>query len=397
MTQGFNQSFAARQPATLGTGDITADAWGAQKMSLPYSLFHGLWTFDIPATMWFMYEGGTQVYTSTNIVSTSGAAVLTAQAGKTPLVLESRECPRYQPNRGHLFSSALWCPSKTADGVRDWGLRTTENGVFFRLKADGKLYAVRKSGGSEVAEEEIDTSGVTGFDVQKGNVYDIQYQWRGVGNYIFFINLTQVHTMSLLGTLTALSMQNPALPISFTATRTTADVAIHIGCADVTSENGADDAQQYGSAFGEAVATNGTDKPVLVISNPLQIGGKTNTRSVQVARISVINSKKSTFKVWLSRTLADVTGATFVANGGGSYVETDSPDMNAGAVTATAATVANMRFITAIAVEASSPRAWDVQLQNRIALKLVRGDYLVITSNATTGSSDVVCEWSEEV
>ena len=47
---------------TLGTGDLTEDAWGVQKVSLPYSLFHGMFSFDIPAKMWFMYDGGTQVY-----------------------------------------------------------------------------------------------------------------------------------------------------------------------------------------------------------------------------------------------------------------------------------------------------------------------------------------------
>ena len=88
---------------TLGNGDLTADAWGAQLVSLPKSLFHGLWTFDIPATMWFMYEGGTQVYTSSNIISVGGVAQLTADATHTPVLMESRECPRYQPDRGVPF------------------------------------------------------------------------------------------------------------------------------------------------------------------------------------------------------------------------------------------------------------------------------------------------------
>ena len=180
---------------TLGTGDLTEDAWGIQKVSLPMSLFHGMFTFDISPKMWFMYENGTQVYTSTNIVSTDGAGVLTTSAAKTALILESRECPPYQPNRGVLFSSALWCPSKTADGVREWGVQTSDAGVFFRLKANGLLYAVRRSLTVEVAEELITTTGVSGFDVQKGNIYDIQYQWRGVGNYLFFINNVLVHTM----------------------------------------------------------------------------------------------------------------------------------------------------------------------------------------------------------
>lgn len=381
----------------LGAGDLTLDAWGVQKMSLPYSIFHGMWTFDIPPSMWFMYENGVQVYTSTNIVSSGGAAVLTTSATKTALIMEGRECPRYQPNRGHLFSTALWTPLKTRNGSRQWGVETAENGVFFRLKADGLLYAVLKSGVTETKEEVINTSVLAGFDVQKGNVYDIQYQWRGVGNYYFFINLQLVHAFENLGTLTALSMQNPALPVSFKCTRTTEDVAMHVGCADITSENGTSDSEEYGAAYASAVATTGANKPVLCIYNPLQIGGKTNTRTINIAVVTVANTKKCTFKVWRTRTLADITGATFQTIGGGSYVQTDSPDMTAGAVRATAATVANMRFQTAITVEAAVTRVVDTPNINIIKFDMVRGDYLVVTCDATAGAADVVIKWGEEI
>lgn len=383
------------QVRKLGEGDIITDAWGIQKVSLPHSVFHGLWTFDIPQSMWFMYENGSQVYTSTNIVSTNGAGVLTTSATKTALILESRATPRYQPNRGHLFSTALWCPSKTNNGVREWGSATTENGVFFRLKATGLLYAVLRSNGSET-EALIDTSVVAGFDVQKGNVYDIQYQWRGVGNYKFFINLTEVYVFANLGTLTALSMQDPALPVRYVATRTTQDVSMSIGCADVTSENGDDDRLQYGSAFAEQ-SLNGTDLPLIVIHNPLQIHSKTNTRMLELSRITLTCDKKATFKVWACRNPADITGETLVAIGNGSFVQTDSPDTVAGAVPATAATVANMRLITVIPVQANVSKETNNPFQARIDFPLVRGDYLVITATVSTGTCDAVVEWGESI
>ena len=387
---------------TLGTGDLTEDAWGIQKVSLPYSLFHGMFTFDIPAKMWFMYEGGTQVYTSTNIVSTNGAAVLTTSAGKTALILESRLCPPYQPNRGVLFSTAVWCPSKTATGcVREWGVQTSGSGVFFRLKSDGLLYAVRRSVGVEVAEEVITTTGVSGFDVQKGNIYDIQYQWRGVGNYKFFINNVLVHTMSLLGTLTALSMSNPALPIVFKASTADAGVAncaIHIGCADITSENGSITEEQWGSAYAENVATNGADKPVLVLHNPLLIGAMVNTRTAHLRTSSFNNTKKCTFKIWRTRSAGDITGETLVAGYGGkySYIQSDSTNMNAGAVRATAVTVANLEFIYAVTVEAAVRSAQDFPISH-LELNLVRGDYIVVTNDSVNGVSDVVFGWGEEI
>ena len=387
---------------TMGAGGLTADAWGVQKVSLPFSLFHGMWTFDIPASMWFMYETGTQVYTSTNITSVGGVARLST-TGKTTVLLESRETPRYQPNRGHLFSTAGWFPSKTAGGIRDFGLFTVDNGVFFRLKSDGKLYAVMRSGGSEVYEAEIDTSALTGFDVQKNNIYDIQFQWRSAGNYKFFIGdpatgaSKLVHTIANLGTLTSASIEDPALPIAFMATNVTADVEMNIGCADVTSENGALGVYQYESSFIENRAVNGTNAPVLVIYNPLTINSKTNTRGLQLARVSVTCSKKAVFKVWSTRNPAAITGATLVSINSGSFVQTDSPAKIAGAVSATSVNAALLHNVTAAPVEAAVSREIDNPLRERITFPLVRGDYLVITCTASAATADCVIEWGESI
>lgn len=382
---------------SMGNVDLTVDAWGIPKVSLPVSLYHGLFTFDIPASMWFMYENGTQVYTSTNIVSTDGAAVITADATNTNVILESRESPRYQPNRGHLVSFSLICPSKTANGKRTFGLGTDENGVSFRLKSDGLLYAVRESGGVET-EELIDATLLPdGFDVEKGNVYDIQFQWRGVGSFFFYVNLKLVHAMEVLGTLDALSIENPALPIRMQCERTTQDVTMKIGCVDITSENGLADIEQYGSAYAESVSVNGTDAPVLVVHNPLQISSTTNTRSISLARVSPKCSKKATFKVWVTRDVTAITGATLKAIGSGSYVETDSTDMDATAVRATSVDTSKMRFITAIPVEAAVGRSVDNPAKERIQFNLVRGDYLVVTCTASTATAEVVDEWGEQV
>jgi len=378
----------------LGTGDLTIDAWGSPKVSLPHSIFHGLFTFDVPPSQWFMYHGTTQVYTSTKITSVDGSLSVVADAAVPVAEVVSRASPRYQPNRGHLYSTALWMPNKTNDGIREFGLATIENGVFFRLKADGKLYAVLRSGGIETREAEIDTSGLIGFDVEKGNVYDIQYQWRGIGNYKFYINLTLVHEFWLLGTLTALSMQDPALPCSYKATRTTQDVSIRAGCVDITSENGSDDRLHYGSAYA-AQTLNGTNKPMVVVYNPLTIGGKTNTRMTELSRISLTSDKNGSFRVWVTRDPTAITGATLVARGNGSFIETDSPDANPTAVHATSVDIAKMSLVTVIPVRANISVSMNNPFQSRIDFPLVRGDYLVITGTVTNAVCEAVVEWGE--
>lgn len=383
--------------STLGKGDLVSDAWGVQKVSTPFSLFHGMWTYDIPPSMWHMYENGTQVYSSTDITSTNGHAKLLTTATNTTLLLESRECPRYQPNRGHLFSTALWLPNKTNDGVRDFGLFTTENGVFFRLKSDGKLYAVLRRGSSEILEEEIDTSVLSGFDVEKNNIYDIQLQWRGAGNYLFYIGdpatgtSRLVHTFNLLGTLTTVSIENPAQPIAFKCTRTTENVEMNIGCADVTSENGSLERHQYGSIHAENISVaTGSEQPVLSVHSPLQINSETNTRTVQLARITVFCDKKAEFHVYTSRDSTALTGASFSAIGNGSYIEKDT--------SATAFTVAKCQLVTAIPTPANIRSEVDNPLRERIHFPLVRGDYLIITCEpSANGTVDAVIEWGEQI
>jgi hypothetical protein len=145
------------------------------------------------------------------------------------------------------------------------------------------------------------------------------------------------------------------------------------------------------------VSVNGTNIPVLVIHNPLIINTKVNTRTLTLARISVSCSKKATFKVWETRSAGDITGETLVTIGNGSFVQTDSPDRVAGAVRATAVTAANLRFVTALPVEAAIRGTWENPYRGRIEFPMVRGDYLVVTCNASTATAECVIEWGEQI
>jgi hypothetical protein len=129
----------------------------------------------------------------------------------------------------------------------------------------------------------------------------------------------------------------------------------------------------------------------------LQINGKTNTRDLQLARISVTCSKKATFKVWAGRSLDAFTGGTFQTINAGSFVQTDSPSKATGAVSVTAVNTALLRNITSIPVEAAAPREVDNPLRERITFPIVRGDYLVVTCTASTAIADCVFEWGESV
>jgi hypothetical protein len=174
------------------------------------------------------------------------------------------------------------------------------------------------------------------------------------------------------------------------------DVEILIGCVDITSENGAIDREVYGSSYSEGISVN-TDTPVIVIKQPWLINAATNTRSITLARISVSCSKKGVFKVWLTRDPSSIIGATFKRVGGGSFVETDSTDMDVTAVRATSVVTANMKFITSIPVEAQTRIAVDNPYRGKIEFTIVRGDFLVVTGTSPIGIAECVIEWGEQI
>ena len=380
--------------AVLGAGDLTIDAWGNPKVTQPFSLFHSLWTFDVSDKQWIIEEDGVEVSASvsTRVISEGGKLKVSSGATAGDVTeIHSKRHPRYQPNRGHLYSTAVILPDPTNDGVRDFGVFTPENGVFFRLKSDGKLYAVLKSDSVDVLEEEITIP--FDFDVSKGNIYDIQYQWRGVGNYKFYIGnpsegVSQwVHTFNLLGTLTDISIQNPALPATYKSTNTTEEVIIYSGCVDITSEGGADEKQYYTSAVNTSVTVS-SNTPILAIRQPATINGNTNTRDALLARITINASKKANISLWITRDATAVTGGSWSAIQG-SYVEQNK--------TATSVTTAKMSLVTQFNVEALVSKEVTNPNKDIIQFWLVHGDYIVLTGSGASSSVDAVIEFGEEL
>ena len=216
---------------TLGESGITLDAWGRQKVINDYSVLHGLFTYNVPNRLWEENAmDAALAYTplaSTGVLATSEDGALKLSSGTTAnngCALMSKRHPRYQPNRGHLYSTAGWFPTPHADGYRKWGLMcgclsdTRRSGVYFELEGDGaswSLYAVLRSYGITRERTDITELLPSGFDPSVGHLYDIQYQWRGAGNYKFYIDQVLIYEMDLLATLSALTIWNPAMSIAF--------------------------------------------------------------------------------------------------------------------------------------------------------------------------------------
>lgn len=380
----------------LGKGDLTLDAWGNQKTVTPYSLFHGLFTYDVPVKMWQSEVNGVEedIIASTLVTSVSSVLnVKTAANSGDITYLYSRRNPRYQANRSHHYATSMIIPTPTDNAVEDFGLFTETNGAFFRVNVDGKLYACIQNDGTITHQEEIKTELVV--DYSKGNIYDIQYQWRGVGNFKFFIGdpktglLKLVHEIKLINTLTGLSIRNPSLPAAFRVTSIGDAGVLQCGCVDISSDGGREGREQYASADSHDKGINGTDVPVLIMRNPLLFGGEINTRDLRLMRITGTSDKRTEFAIWTTRDPTAFTAAAFNNIGNGSFVDKD--------IAATAVDIAKLQHLLHFKVEANSSERIITPGTNLADFFIVRGDYIVITATVASATCSATVEFGEEV
>lgn len=304
----------SKYPDATG-GGINVDAWNRQKVINDVSLLHGLFTFNVPLSKWKEKLNGVETPITYSTSVDGKLVVSTTDTLDDEIVLETFRHPRYQSNRGHLYSSSIFLPAPTADGIRDFGFFTDVSGAFFRLKSDG-LYAciqTYKTGtGVIVIEQKIDESALPeGIDFSKGNIYDIQMQWRGVGNIFFFIGEERnginelVHVFKNMNLNDDLSMYNPANPIAFRCINKGDTVEIHCGCVDVSTEGGARSSGDYGSIGvnnqSGQIALTGYNVPVLAVRSKQLIGSLPNTRDTLVLNVSSFSDQKSLLRVWHTR------------------------------------------------------------------------------------------------
>ena len=105
----------------LGIGDLVLDAWGRQKIINDHSMVHGVWTYEVSSRMWIERLDGSDIAIETNFTSENGMLKCIGADGELRY-LHSRRHPRYQPNRGHLYSSSMILPDADLDVNQEFGL-----------------------------------------------------------------------------------------------------------------------------------------------------------------------------------------------------------------------------------------------------------------------------------
>jgi len=389
----------------IANNDIGLDAWGRPKVVMDKTILHGMFTHNVPESLWYEKINGVTQASITNSTSVNGA--LNFQAGATlndKTKLRTYRNPRYEPNRGFLYSTAAIIENPTALMNRSFGVATDESGVFFRLES-GTLYGVVRTTRNSVTTEDKVELDTTGIDLSKGNVFDIQYQWRGVGNYEFFINLASVGKFNYLGTLTELSMFNPANPIFFEAENLGDNDIMKFGCVDVSTEGGeVHSGKTYGSigmpSLAGSVAITGYNVPILVVRNKATVNGLINTRDVLALLVSAYADNHSIFRVWATRDATAITlnnqSWTDFGDGHLEYVVYDRPDV----ATPMTFNTAKAQLIFGCRVSANITYATSALFEGRTDVYQTPSDIFIFTMHRENGIGaqvGVTYEFAEEI
>lgn len=383
---------------TEETKTYNTDAWFRNKVVNDISLFHGMFTFNVPADTWYEMIDDVEQAAFVSATSEDGKLVLASGALNEKRQLRSFRHPRYEPNRGHIWSISAFFPSPDAAAERTMGLFTKEAGIGFRLRS-GTLYAVRRTTVQSVTTDfETEITLPEGVDLSKGNVFDIQFQWRGVGSYFFYINLDKVAVLELLSNQDELTIFNPALPAAFECINQGAAVELQAGCVDVTSEGGIDNGKTYGSigtsTESGSIAVSGFNQPVLVVRNKDQFGALLNTRDVVALLATAYADQRCVFRVWVTRdetaiTLNDQSYQDF-RDGHLEYVEYDNPNV----ATPMTFDTAKATLVFGSRVDQDQSYSTSALFEGRTDIYHTPGDIFIFTMHRETGgAANVGCNY----
>jgi hypothetical protein len=370
-------------------------AFNEQRVSIPYTLSDIVQKYgrDTRVISSLLNGGGTIADT----LHMSGFTLTLPTTSGAYARARTNEWYRYQTGRGQqVILTVVHSNAGVVNQTRNWGYFDDSDGLMYRLVGT-TLSLVRRtstgeSGGSLATPyEEIvpqaswnvdkmngtGQSGVT-LDVTKGNIWEVRFQWLGVGTVQWFINGHLVHQMVHPNTLAFPYMRTATLPLSWSVINTGASAAGSLTaiCGHVTSQSG-----QYPptKSFTSTAAPKSTAAATEIPLLSLRVASLFNTvdnripllpKLVSVSEGNTVASARAYIFVRLNTTL---TGAVWAAADASSGAEVDT----------TATALAGGTILARFSLASLAERDYDLSKLFALGGKTLRRD-------AYTGVSDIL-------
>lgn len=379
-------------------------AFGEHRVSSPFALADIIHRYGLDSERLGVYtaNGGTV----THVPAQSAARVAVTGASGSEAILSTHEHFRYQAGRGKaVLLTGYWSDAGQSNQRREWGEFDGDNGVFFRIEGTTLYTVVRSStSGSPVDDARAsyawnrdrgDGTGDVGvIDVSKGNIWEIRYQWLGVGTVQFFVNGHLVDERAHAGLLTAPYMSTAQNPVRVRVVNTGVSSAASFTsvCFSVSSQSGYEGPRQ---AFASIVSTTTLatpGRPILGLRVAQTFGGLAN-RSVLLPEELIFSSTSADARISVVMN-PTITGGTWAAPATGSAAEValDITSISGGT--------------TVYALDTGGVEVSKIELTrifSRLARKLVRRDLptvsldsiVLMAASSPSRPARASLEWSE--
>jgi hypothetical protein len=332
-------------PLEQGTGTSTlidqrnlylgTSAFSTLRVAHPFTLTDFNFKYNVDTNFWgqLTASGGTIAH----VPAQSAARLQVTGTNGSRALIRTHEYYRYQSGKGmDVKLSVIHDDVGQSNQIRRWGFFDDSDGLFFQLTGT-TVQVVRRTSVSGVAVDNVvdqtswnvDKMDGTGpsqlvLNVSKGNFYDIDFQWLGVGVVRFFVDGFLVHEMQHANLLDVPYTRTAVLPVSFEVVNVGVSVAsgFRAICGSVVVDGGMDATEILFDAFNPTdVTVTPVERPILSIRPKLLFNGITNRIVILPRRLFVSNrSGRAGFRIVLNPTLV---GAAWTSADPESGVEFD--------------------------------------------------------------------------
>jgi len=188
---------------------------------------------------------------------------------------------RYQAGKGLRIKQTVYhADTGQTNQIRRWGFFDTNDGIFWQLSGTTFSIVRRTSttgspvdnvtNASSFSVDSLDGSGPSGItlDLTKGNIYEINFQWLGVGTVNFYVNGNLVHQIFNANTLAAPYMKTAQLPVCYFIQNSGASTTSSFTniCNSVIAEGGENPPEYSFCAYNTSfISVTTTERPILSI------------------------------------------------------------------------------------------------------------------------------------
>jgi hypothetical protein len=310
-------------------------AFGETRIAEPYQIANLINKYEIDPN-----DYGTQKVGSGDVVHLplqSAIKLSVTGASGDKARLRTHNYYRYQAGRGMFIRlTQFQADQGNANQVKRWGYFDDNDGLFF-AKSGTTLQVVRRTSTSgspvdyPVAQadwnyDKLDGTGPSGvaIDITTGSIWELQFQWLGVGVVNWYLNGILFHQMRHPNTIAGPYMRTATLPLTWEIENTGASSPSWITaiCGSIMIEGGADEPDYTFGVFNAAdVAVSTVERPLISIRPKLLYNGIEN-RMVVVPFLAAIatDGKRASYRLVMDGTL---TGASWASASTQSSVEYD--------------------------------------------------------------------------